>query len=171
MDYSNQLDTYKINIALNQYLSKFNNYWANEKYKWEAVQCFQQNWDIESPDFVGMLDSALAKTENLLSSMNSFPRGMLINFAKAEPEGVRKMFRTLFNEDIDLVRRFYSFVAEAERIRKQYDDGTWHSTALLHQSLLKIKTLSTCSKTCSLQISHYTKTLNCTLQPSIFVFG
>lgn len=25
--------------------------WPNEKYKWESVQCFQENWDINSADF------------------------------------------------------------------------------------------------------------------------
>lgn len=29
--------------------------WPNEKYKWEAVQCFQENWDINSADFAQML--------------------------------------------------------------------------------------------------------------------
>ncbi len=127
MNYSNQIDTSKINIALEQYIAEFNRRWAGERFKWEAVQCFQQNWEIDSPDFAEMLDRALAKTGHLLSSKNTFPRGMMYNFAKAEPEGVRNMFRTLFNEDMDLVHRFDSFVAEAERIRKRYDDGTWYN--------------------------------------------
>lgn len=33
--------------------------WPNEKYKWEAVQCFQENWDINSPDFAQMLKKSL----------------------------------------------------------------------------------------------------------------
>lgn len=33
--------------------------WPNEKYKWEAVQCFQENWDINSADFAEMLKKSL----------------------------------------------------------------------------------------------------------------
>lgn len=33
--------------------------WPNEKYKWEAVQCFQENWDINSLDFAQMLKKSL----------------------------------------------------------------------------------------------------------------
>ena len=33
--------------------------WPDEKYKWEAVQCFQENWDINSPDFAQMLKKSL----------------------------------------------------------------------------------------------------------------
>ena len=44
--------------------------WPNEKYKWEAVQCFQENWDINSADFAQMLKKSLAKTDNLLRSAN-----------------------------------------------------------------------------------------------------
>lgn len=49
--------------------------WPNEKYKWEAVQCFQENWDINSADFAQMLKKSLAKTDNLLRSANNFPKG------------------------------------------------------------------------------------------------
>jgi 5-methylcytosine-specific restriction protein B len=127
MDYSNQIDTSKINIALEQYIAEFNSHWADEKYKWEAVQCFQQNWDIDSPNFAEMLEHSLAKTGNLLASRNLFPSRMIKKFANAEPEGVRNMFKKLFDESLDLTERYNSFVAESERIRKQYDEGSWQN--------------------------------------------
>ena len=40
--------------------------WPNEKYKWEAVKCFQDNWNIDASDFPEMLNKALEKTLNLL---------------------------------------------------------------------------------------------------------
>ena len=46
--------------------------WPNEKYKWEAVQCFQNNWDINSPDFAQMLKKSLDQVGNLLTSANNF---------------------------------------------------------------------------------------------------
>lgn len=39
-----------------------------EGYKWGAIKCFQDNWDIDADDFAGMLERALAKTSNLLAS-------------------------------------------------------------------------------------------------------
>jgi 5-methylcytosine-specific restriction protein B len=47
--------------------------WPNEKYKWIAVKHFQDNWDIDAPDFVAMMKTSLAKTGNLLVSVNNFP--------------------------------------------------------------------------------------------------
>jgi 5-methylcytosine-specific restriction protein B len=34
--------------------------WADEKYKWIAVQHFQDHWELEAIDFQEMLDRALA---------------------------------------------------------------------------------------------------------------
>ena len=33
-------------------------YWNNEKYKWEAVKCFQDNWNIDAEDFSEMFKKA-----------------------------------------------------------------------------------------------------------------
>ena len=35
--------------------------WPDEKYKWEAVQWFQDHWNIDAEDFAAMLKSSLAK--------------------------------------------------------------------------------------------------------------
>ena len=92
--------------ALVQYKRDFLDFqWKNEQYKWEAIPCFQKNWDINAADFAGMLTRSLAKTRNLLGSMNNFPRRMLKEFADAEPEMVRAMFIALFDESRDVVER------------------------------------------------------------------
>ena len=83
--------------------------WGNEKYKWEAVKHFQDNWDINADDFAEMLERALAKTYNLLASMNSYPKGMIVNSAKAAPEDVRAMFMALFDEGRDYWERINEF--------------------------------------------------------------
>ena len=51
----------------------------------------------------------------------------MINFAKANDEAVRQMFRELFDESRDLAERVEAFQAEAETLRAKYDDGTWHN--------------------------------------------
>jgi DNA replication protein DnaC len=116
-----------INIALNQYLADLDNNWAKEVYKWEAVQCFQDNWDESKSgaDFAAMLENALSKTGNLLSSMGSFPRAMIQNFAKADPEETKKMFLELFDEGEDLYARYQRFIEKAKELRQKYNDGTW----------------------------------------------
>ena len=43
--------------------------WPDEKYKWIAVKHFQDNWNIDAPNFAEMLKNALAKTGNLLVSV------------------------------------------------------------------------------------------------------
>lgn len=99
----------KFQVALEKYKEDFNEYWPSEKYKWIAVQTFQDNWDVDAPDFVSMLEAALDKADNLLTSVNCFPKSMIIHFAKMNPEQVRMMFRYLFDESKDLYDRIEYF--------------------------------------------------------------
>ena len=59
-------------------------HWKGEKYKWKAVKCFQDNWDIDAPDFLEMFLKATSKTYNLLASMRNYPRAMIKVFAEKE---------------------------------------------------------------------------------------
>jgi len=90
----------------------------NEIYKWKAVKCFQDNWDIEAEDFLAMVKASLAQTYNLLASQNNFPGRMIEAFIKAAPNEVRSMFRELFNESIDLAQRVGSFEKRAVELCK-----------------------------------------------------
>lgn len=83
--------------------------WPDEKYKWKAVQCFQENWDVNSVDFAQMLKNSLAKTDNLLASMNNFPAKMITGFAEAAPEEIRSMYMELYDESKDLYERIANF--------------------------------------------------------------
>ena len=60
-------------------------HWNDEKFKWEAVKRFQDIWDINAPDFLDMFMRATDKTYSLLASMSNFPRGMIKEFATADP--------------------------------------------------------------------------------------
>ena len=101
--------------------------WEKEQYKWIAVKHFQENWDIDAPNFVAMFKEATAKTENLLTSMNYFPRGMIIDFATADAEAVRSMFRALFDENSSVVDRVNHFIESSEKIRAKYGATKWKS--------------------------------------------
>ena len=37
----------KLSAALEEYKKDFDSEWQDEKYKWQAVKCFQDNWDID----------------------------------------------------------------------------------------------------------------------------
>jgi 5-methylcytosine-specific restriction protein B len=98
-------------------------YWEKEKYKWEAVQAFQDNWDVNHTDFAAMLGRALAKTGNLLASLNNYPTKMLSIFAEKAPEEVRAIFLDLFDESQDVISRIDRFKQTATRLLESYGNG------------------------------------------------
>jgi 5-methylcytosine-specific restriction protein B len=119
----------KLENVLVEYKKDFaSKQWNNEKYKWEAVKHFQDHWDINAADFLEMFWQATEKTYNLLASRNYFPRRMIKFFAEHDPEVVRSMFISLFDESKDLVERYERFVADAEELKEKYieDKGKQH---------------------------------------------
>ena len=68
-------DKFRLKDVLAHYKQNFvSTQWGNEKYKWEAVKWFQDNWDVNAQNFPEMLSRSLDKTFNLLASINNFPR-------------------------------------------------------------------------------------------------
>jgi 5-methylcytosine-specific restriction protein B len=111
----NVLVAYKQNFVSKQ--------WGEEKYKWEAVKWFQDNWDVNATDFAEMLSRSLDKTFNLLASNNNFPKGMIVGFAKAAPEEVRAMFIALFDESKDVFERMDTFKTQSSVLLEKYGNG------------------------------------------------
>lgn len=97
--------------------------WGNEKYKWEAVKWFQDNWDVNALNFAEMLNRSLDKTYNLLASNNNFPKGMIVGFAKAAPEEVRAMFIALYDESKDVFERMDAFKLQSSILLEKYGNG------------------------------------------------
>ena len=119
------IDNEKFNYMLSRYKSSFHIYWKDEAYKWEAIKWFQDNWNIEADDFAGMFKLATDKAKNLLDSGYYFPRGMIIQFAIADTDATRAMFRNLFDESQDLALRVEAFENSSEEIRSKYGEGNW----------------------------------------------
>lgn len=117
----------KLKPILEGYKTYFPSHWDDEKYKWEAVKHFQDHWNIDAENFGDMFKQATDKTFKLLASGYAYPRGMITNFAKADAEATRAMFRNLFDESQDLAARVDAFQAAAENMRAKYDDGTWRN--------------------------------------------
>ena len=113
------IDQEKLQTLIKEYKEDFKDNISVELYKWEAVKHFQDNWDIDAKDFPAMLSQALSKTENLLASMSSFPRGMIVQFAERFPEEVKALFASLFDETKDLKDRIDTFIVGIEQIHKK----------------------------------------------------
>lgn len=97
--------------------------WPNEKYKWEAVKWFQDNWKIEAADFSEMLNTATGRTMNLLASANYFPQRMIVKFARIAPEEVKAMFIELFDESLDVIERIENFKQKSTILLEKYGNG------------------------------------------------
>ena len=124
---ADMIDLEKLNPILEGYKAYFPSHWDDEKYKWEAVKHFQDHWNIDAENFGDMFKQATDKTFNLLASGYAYPRGMITNFAKADDEATRTMFRNLFDEEQDLAARVDAFQTASEELRAKYDDGTWRN--------------------------------------------
>ena len=113
----------KFNSIIAEYKKQFiQSQWPKEKFKWEAVKCFQDNWDIDADNFTEMLKKSLAKTENLLSSKNNFPKDTIINLAKLYPNEVCKMFIELFDESKNIYERISTFKENSEALFKKSEE-------------------------------------------------
>ena len=119
------IDESKLYSLIEIFNGGFKENFLEEKYKWEAVKHFQDNWNIDAEDFPTMLSNALSKTGNLLAAMNFFPRRMIKQYATRFPKEVKGLFEGLFNESSDLKERIDAFIAGIEYIHKKWDgNGT-----------------------------------------------
>lgn len=114
----------RLKSALFEYKKHFiQTKWVDKKYKWESIKCFQDNWDVKSEDFSGMLIKAMSKTENLLSSGNNLYIKMITEFAKVAQEEVRSMFIELFDESKDVCDRIDNFNQKSKILLERYGNG------------------------------------------------
>ncbi len=117
-------DEFRLKEALVSYKRDFaQKLWPNEKYKWQAVKCFQLNWDVNATDFAEMLKKSLSATANLLASVNNFPARMIQKFAEIVPEEVRAMYIELFDESKDVYERINSFKLKSSILLERYGNG------------------------------------------------
>ena len=119
------IDLAKLGPVLAGYQAYFPKHWKDECFKWQAVQHFQKHWDIDAADFGAMFKEATAQVFGLLDTGYAYPRAMILEFAKADPEATRQMFRELYDETQDLTERVDAFQSAAESLRTLHDDGTW----------------------------------------------
>lgn len=105
-------------IAL--YKANFTQIDKDERYKWEAAACFQNNWDIGAADFALMLNNSLAKSGNLLSSAGYFAKRMIKALAEQYPDEVKALFSDLFDETEPVLKRVRNFKQSVEDVFAKY---------------------------------------------------
>lgn len=117
----------KLNKVINTYKKSFDIWFPDEVYKWKASKTYKENWNLDSDDFLGMMNKAFADTNNLLMSNMYFPFGMIKSFTEKEPDKVKSMFLNLYDESIDLLVRIKSFINSSnELLNKYWDSGKNH---------------------------------------------
>ncbi|MBR4218351.1 MAG: DUF3883 domain-containing protein [Bacteroidales bacterium] len=87
-----------------------------ERYKWQAVKCFQKHFFEKGESLSERLELALSDTDNLLTSRNYFPKRMLLQFAKEKEKETQKAIDDLYNPHIDLKSRVSSFMEQIESV-------------------------------------------------------
>ena len=93
----------------------------DEIYKWESLKIFQERWNIDEPDFLTMYDESLQNSDstNLWASKFFYPKETMLLFIKSDPERVREMFRSLFNEEENIEKRIDKFTYDCDVFVKE----------------------------------------------------
>lgn len=99
-----------------QWLRETNN--RDELYKWEATKHFQDNWNIDAPDFYSMFKRANAKSGNLLYSL---ARSYMMTAAKHFPDRTREIFSNLLNESHDLKERMAEYLSAMAALQPELE--------------------------------------------------
>lgn len=110
----------RLKEILDRYKTDFDQQWNEEKYKWEALKCFQDNWKIDAADFLSMMKAAFAKKGNLLDTNGNYPFAWIKEVSQIVPEEVRSMFASLYDEGEDVFGRIEAFKQTAAALRHRY---------------------------------------------------
>jgi uncharacterized protein DUF3883 len=97
-----------------------------ERYKWECINHFQDNFDIDAVDFGPMLKKALKKKSNLTHYISS---SFIIQAAEQFPDVTIQMLRNLYDDTTDLKKRMLAFQQCSDEILqklKNIDDKSKH---------------------------------------------
>lgn len=108
---------------IESYKSNFDDVSYRELYKWKAVKCFQDLWNINAENFSEMLRASIKLTENLLKSGQYFPFKMITNYSIFCAEETREAFKNLYNENEDLYTRIFEFQRITSTINTQLYPG------------------------------------------------
>lgn len=120
----------------NYYKEHYESIEKKELYKWKAVVHFKDTWNIDAENFPEMLENALKKTSNLMSSGNYYPRKMIVWAAQKEPEKVRELFRQLYDLSLDLKERMSLFRDGIDEIVVEHKEGKVSKSYQDHRAIM-----------------------------------
>ena len=91
----------------------------------EAVEQFQGAWnaDVGARAFADMLERSLGRVADVPGLENRYFVKSIVVFARADPEKVRALFATLFDESQDVDARAEVFRRGADELLAQYGNG------------------------------------------------
>lgn len=103
-------------------------------HKWESLQHFQANWDLNAADPVAMFERSLqnSETRRLWQTEAWHPKKMMLEFWRLEPMTVRLMFDDLFNETRDVEARAGRFIFGCDTLLRDYKRSRAISTENNH---------------------------------------
>lgn len=109
--------------VLQPFIDHYCNDWewevSQERYKWDAIDVFQEKFNIAAQDLSVNLKDSMSASDNLLAGPFYFPLGMLSKMAKYSTEETRLALRNLFDEDIPLAERCSTFLEDTEKILEE----------------------------------------------------
>ena len=91
---------------------------SEEFYKYIAVQHFQQNWNLDTPNFAEMLKNSISKQVNL---MYNLAVSGINSVAEKEPQKTKSLFMELFDESKDMQIRLSTFQKGVDELIKSID--------------------------------------------------
>lgn len=101
---------------IEDYIADWDYVVERERYKWDAVLCFKENFSFNAENFAVMLNASLSKTDNLLSGSMFFAREILLRMVDDKPEDVKACFRDLYDETIGIADRMTHFLQTMKRL-------------------------------------------------------
>lgn len=108
---------------IGEYKLNFERVSQQEIYKWKAVKCFQDNWNLDAENFSEMLLTSIKLTQNLLKSGQYFPLRMLTHYSGQRPHELRELFRELYDEELDIFERIENFQNGIDTINNELFPG------------------------------------------------
>ena len=90
----------------------------DQRFLWQAMDHFVDNWDIEALDFRQMFDLSFQNNQSLRlwKRENYFPKEMMLKLIDVDKETIRSIFRDLLNEEKDLNLRINRFVHHIDQM-------------------------------------------------------
>lgn len=108
----------ELQSLIRAYISERETFYDLEKYKWEAVKAFQENYFRKDIPLEDRLKLSFDVADNLLASNNYYPARMLYHFAKEKTSETQECLDNLFQNSLPLSERVLSFINGTENIFK-----------------------------------------------------